>query len=1021
MGDKLLFSSAFIIDHIFKFHPFGFSWRNLELIPEVVLVNREPNLRKFIEDLMRFYSLTYVRDTVSGIFKYRFRSIIRRELIYLSKTSDLSSAAFNFTLDESLSTKRHYKKKLIELREKYKEYSPLQGDNQFIHSLSFVQTILGDLHFYDKEYDEAVIYYTESIQALRFPNAINKRIITRHQFLLWLRNQLKLGLTLEKIRAFESAYSLYKTLILDTERYLKLIVVNDDKNDCIGKIWDSFTHKEAERVFSSEDHRSIHLVSMPFVALLAVTEKTRTDGITSANLLKSHKDFKEIVVPPLKKINIELVDNYRRNFLQADYYNNVGSILYYKNFQLSNYSNSKKSNLDVFEEIKIKNLIFDQQVFLYCKKHQREYNFFPSLVSFNHYWNALYFLLKSHKNEIEGVIENDSTCKKVSDDFPLEANLLSLCTGYLLPHCADLVNSSRLYYIANVVSKIGDSILASLKRKNFVIPIEKFNPLDITGTEKTGEKGRMSHIIKFQKLLRSDLYTAETVLYTYKLAAALYKKASQNSYYASQMIKILYVIKDMIEINKYVQKLDTTAQNDKVIYETNSNLRMQVNTFLGEHYNAIEEVAISVFKATTWNNEVSNRPQILKYREILNLIDNKNKDRDILYNNINNTSDNREVLILVEGIKMKLGQDDVDGFLDSFMDGKTIISTYGSMNNRYLRMLELKYRSERCYFIMKNVLIVKGMFSERLTIEQNTKNVLSNYLNKFPHDDGKMKVYDIIGFLIQEALFSLRELIKMFNLYDPGYVIGYSFSAAAHSRMGDWCKAYENYKYILSSTKYYKRYLFVLDKKLTLKNEQAEKQTPAKNLNEEINILTSLKDTIDKIKNNNITDNDIDQMQNIDSYKLKLKVALSIENIKKKLKWNNVIEKIDKEIKKMLGSESLAYLESKNHFESAIQYYYKVIQMHTEGKTYKSKLQDVYMLEDDYNDNMAHYTIAAERLRINTGTIKREINQLALKVKTSNLYKYNVHLDSKEKPKNESFVDIETIHKFLERFNEEGA
>ena len=114
-----MFSSPFIIDHILKFHPFGFSWRNLELIPEIVLVNREPNLRNHIEDLMRFYSRNYIKRTVSGIFDYKFRSKIKRELIYLSKTSDLSAAAFNFTLDESLSTKRHYKRKLIELQNKY--------------------------------------------------------------------------------------------------------------------------------------------------------------------------------------------------------------------------------------------------------------------------------------------------------------------------------------------------------------------------------------------------------------------------------------------------------------------------------------------------------------------------------------------------------------------------------------------------------------------------------------------------------------------------------------------------------------------------------------------------------------------------------------------------------------------------------------------------------------------------------------------------------------------------------------
>ena len=253
LGDKLLFSSSFIIDHILKFHPFGFSWRNLELIPEVVLINREPNLREFIEELMRFYSLNYIRDTVSGIFDYRFRSIIRRELIHLSKTSDLSAAAFNFTLDESLATKRHYKRKFIELSEKYKDYQTIEGDNKFVHSLYFVQTILGDLHFYDKEYDEAILFYTESIQTLRMPNAITERKITRHQFLLWVKNKLKLGLTLEKMRTFDSAFSIYKTLILDSERYFRNIV---SKKDNDSKKRDEIVNKndKKENLIEAEDH-----------------------------------------------------------------------------------------------------------------------------------------------------------------------------------------------------------------------------------------------------------------------------------------------------------------------------------------------------------------------------------------------------------------------------------------------------------------------------------------------------------------------------------------------------------------------------------------------------------------------------------------------------------------------------------------------------------------------------------------------------------------------------------------------
>ncbi|GJM35432.1 MAG: hypothetical protein DHS20C18_44330 [Saprospiraceae bacterium] len=987
LGDKLLFSSSFIIDHLLKFHSFGFSWRNLELIPEVVLVNREPNLRKFIEDLMRFYSMTYVRDTVSGIFEHRFRSIIRKELIYLSKTSDLSSAAFNFTLDESLSTKRHYKKKLIELREKYHEFSPTTGDNQFVHSLCFLQTILGNLHFYDKEYDEAILYYSESIQSLRLPNAIGGRFITRHQFLLWVRNQLKLGLTLEKIRAFNSAFSLYRTLILDTERYLKMVV-----------------SKTAGRLEESEDHRTIQLISMPFVAFLAATEKARNDGITYANLYRNREEFIKTITPLPEHIyvNLKKVDHYRRNFLLADYYNNVGSILFYKNCQYSNFFSERKDEdskiwwLDSFEEFDGENLIAEQQRKIYDKSTPiREYDFFPSLTPFNYYWNSLYFLVEYHRERIIAVIEEESEIETLINDIatiigvvnnelignrydsiPLSQNLLALGTGYLLPECVDMISSNRFYYLANVISKIGDSILAGLRRENFIIPKLEFNARDLIDTTKYGDKKRRQNINKFREIVGVSLYQAETVLYIYKLAAALYKRAGQTSFYAFQLKKILYVIKDLIEINK----------NDK-------NLGQNLNAFLGAsdtdmQFKKIEEIAEVIFKATTWNNEVSNRPQILKYREILG-IEKRSRDRELIYHNINNITDNREVVLLVEGIKMKLSICNFKNYLENFIISKSIITSYGSMNNRYLRMLELKYRSERCYFIVKDFLGAKELLREQVWKgEVWTKNTKSfkERMNLFiakrslknliqAGKDESVSVNDLITFIIREALFCLRELIKMIKLYDPGYVIGYTFIAEAHNRMGDWCHAYDNYKYIL---------------------------THAINDEGDPKLLECFK----KYVNNTLSKTE----------KVEFADELGKRNISEQY-CKEIKEKLNDfqtEIKEILGPESLAYLESKNHYESAIQYYYKVIQMHSDGKAYRDKLHSIYMLEDDYNDNAAHYIIASERLRINTGNIKNKIRQLSKKTEGSKLYDYSSYLSSN---KDENPIpNMNTIEKFLKFF-----
>lgn len=982
LGDKLLFSSSFIIDHILKFHPFGFSWRNLELIPEVVLVNREPNLREFIEDLMRFYSLNYIRDTVSGIFDYRFRSIIRRELIHLSKTSDLSSAAFNFTLDESLSTKQHYKGKLVELQAKYKGYTPIAGDNMFVHSLCFVQTILGDLHFYDKEYDEAILYYTESIQTLRLPDAVALRQITRHQFLLWLRNKLKLGLTLEKMRAFDSAFSLYKTLTLDTDRYFDKIVGKEEKSDpgstqrgrVVGNLPDASLRE-------AEDHRTIQIVTMPFVALLAVTEKARNDGITYTNLATNREDFLR-TINALQKGSETDFDPYRKNFLQADYYNNVGSLLYYKNCQFSNvFSTEAKDKcfwLDAFEVVS-ENPLIEVQEKLYKDGNQKPETsgYFPSLTSFNYYWNSLYFLLEYHKKriveQIKIVANDESPIWKESNEVKLGDNLLALTAGYLLPGCNDMVSSSRLYYIANVISKIGDSILASLTKDNIKLSEDEFDALDIINSidicfpeegQPSDDWNNRSHnrtqlilknIIRLSDLVNNNLFNVQTVLYLYKLAAVLYQKAGYNAYFASHLTRILYVVKDVIELNKEKDKTELNKEiNDKfgglysfwgIVEPPPSADEDSAGEPLSsadedspndQMYGKIQNIAEKVFQATTWNNEVSNRPQILKYKEIFGLSDDEwDIDRNLIYNNLNNIPDIKEVMILVEGIKMKLGKK--DDFINKFTLGKSITSAYGSINNRYQRMLELKYRMERCYFIMNTVLKLGFLFEpyeaisdasegrterlkewyESMKDEQKKRKILEDIGEIISYSGGgrKLTIKAVFEFLIQEALFCARQLINMIRLYNPGYVIGYSFIAAAHSRMGDWCQVYENYLKLTEERNFKKR----------------PPTSPFKN-----------------------------------------------------------------DILKMLGTETLLYLEPKNHYETALLFYHKMVQIHSDGKSYKDKLHDIYMLEDDYNDSAAHYTIASERLRINTGDTEIKIAKLNAKIDDSMLYQYTSYFSKED-------------------------
>ncbi len=207
LGDKLLVSTTYLMDHLYKFHSYGFSWRNLELTPEIIAINKDPELREFITGLISFLSKNHIRHILSGLHEYKFNKKLSAEIQFVSKISELESAAFNFTLDESLEVKRYYRKRLLELKNSYgAEY---YKNGKHVHSISFVQMILGDLHYYDQEYDDAIIHYMEAIQIIRNQE---KDQSTPYNFVLLMRNMLKLGLVFEHKKTYESAFMVYSQL-----------------------------------------------------------------------------------------------------------------------------------------------------------------------------------------------------------------------------------------------------------------------------------------------------------------------------------------------------------------------------------------------------------------------------------------------------------------------------------------------------------------------------------------------------------------------------------------------------------------------------------------------------------------------------------------------------------------------------------------------------------------------------------------------------------------------------------------
>lgn len=954
MGDKLLFSSPFIFDHILKFHSYGFSWRHLEMIPEIILVNREPHLRQYITDLLGFLLKNNIRETVTGLFQYRFYNKVKTELSYLSKISDLSSAAFNFTLDESLQIKKHYRNKLFILQDKYKGYSPSQGDNHFVHSIYFIQLILGDLHFYDQEYDEAIIYYTESIQTLRLPIKERKRI-TNHQFLLWLKSKLKCGLTLEKMHNYDSSLLHYTSITEALNLHLP---------------------KYEEGSLIREENKDMQLYSLPLLATLGILEKSRNDGITYANIVKQEK--KMITLLRLnekeeseeneesdKKIDYE-EDNLRRFACLGDFYNNLGGLIYYKNCQFSDLFDSIIANSSPLNRVKSLNGMSIQTSFstskaweeikdkrqLYKKKKDKEIQ--ASFDSFTYYYRALHILNVPYQNRHNDKLQSALKLKlkgkklKVSDLFcPIVS---TAC--FLEDDSSKLINAQKFYYFANVLTRLADSILGCIfepeqNKGTYLIDLKNLEGKGTSSRNKLWKslvnrlflietkKKRASHPSKGDKLAIHPFFSIVTVFSLYRLAAAMYTEAGKQRSAGFQYRKMLFVLKDaLLSHNLFFEdaarpseeeraKINAIKVSDiiegKIISlddELEEGEAGYVNQELRKATKAITE---RIFQYVSWSIDNANRPQLIKYRSIMGIsYPNRSTNRPLIYQNINSSSDVKEAVMITEHINLLLN--DFPAVHHSCDLSNRFISPYGMVSNRYIRMFELELTAIK-YF---NALSETSTYHEANLTEKKKDPLHYDVIvaklvdrelpipNTLPFG-GIVAGYtawsnnekQLLYFLIKESMFCLGEIIRSIHIYGLNNFVSFSYLAGAHRRLGRWCQVFRNINAVLLEIKV--------------------KDGPTK----------------------------LEQM-----------------------------------LTDIIGKQTLDYLEPNYHYEQAIQYYYKAKSKHKEGTVYREAVKQMFVLEDDYNDNLKHFVTALERYRFNVGTINKQIEELKKETAGTELYKY---------------------------------
>ena len=291
-GDKLLVASSFLITHIFKLHNNGFSWRNIEQMPEVQDINKTPEIREYIGSILDFMGHSYLTIIPYGLYHYKFPMSISEEITFQSKLSGEMSALFNFSPEEMKNVKKHYAE-LLHRRES-------NDENDFGSQYTSASThhSLGDIYMMEENYSAAIREYELAIEMLDKYDKGAKD--DKNHLLFQNRTRLKLGLAHEKRRTDNSAFVVYSELI-DL-----LIKCNRENRDA------------AQLLF-----RNIRTMHLALLARLYVLEKLDTNGITAGHIRKTCQMFRYLF-------------RNSGNLVKADFYRKLGDILYYKNSAFQN-------------------------------------------------------------------------------------------------------------------------------------------------------------------------------------------------------------------------------------------------------------------------------------------------------------------------------------------------------------------------------------------------------------------------------------------------------------------------------------------------------------------------------------------------------------------------------------------------------------------------------------------------------------------------------------------------------------
>jgi len=961
-SDKLLVSALRFVDFLFKFHKHTFSWRNLEISPELLEVNRSPELKSVSIDLLNYLTQTHITKLNFSLNDYKFDSLIANEIFAMTKTDEVFSSLHSFSLDEILPLKKYYKDLLEKTQEKFKNN---KDSDKFVLSIASLQVVLGDLYYYDNGLEEAEMYYEKTIHTLRYLAQKNKEegsdeTMTMEELYLFVRNMLKLGMVLEKRKQYDFAYLTYgelcKRIIRERNIAIKelkagIVLRKSGDKDVFVKAYTvkKTSENEKERLdkeqkkyydniqipqkgcceedveisiaepqplffkkispntndmlFKKMTFEGLKLLYLPFIAKLQILEKSHVGGITRNHLEQLDREFEFLT---------SVIDHQEAKILEADFLSRVADIIYYKNSDLMEHNKNKNN-----ENKKIKK---------------------SSCTACHYYRKALFILLNEENKQTLPVLLEKA--EKYTPLDLLSKSIYNIEDNYNMKHCTVLARIlsdwGNVFYscdvrcdnqgkkeicysdeiLCNTPHKLGERIFENLINCLYYVNSES-NGLTMNATD--------------------SISKMEIAFAMYAVSLKAYSKANMFKRSAYQIQKLLRLFKSY-ELNKEMNL--NPGENIKILGEKAIRSLWQaageLNVFeLNKRRKAFgkETVKDTIPLQYLLVDSEINRIQVLVKQ--LELKTDKTPQKLKEYYGLHIASPysiNYSISARIYQLRLK-----------SIVNYETYKILYDTAVKfkKYKKIIQhSNYKNDKNYVKKHKTSLVLLFILQDKDAFEKAKTIFNGYYH-FPDNDEQAQIQTMLKVmekLIAETIFCFKRIISLSKTIDETYLFSHSFMGSVHDKLSDWIIEYEKFRMI--------------------------------------------KNDIENGTNNKLIDF-------FDEKDYKLLKETIIKH-----------SRIDYYLECYLGKEWKEQLSGYFENQQALSHYYKCLETHSEGSAYHNIIDKMCHINDDYNDRSDHFNIAEERHYIFNDKIEKRINEVKERYKDSGLYKAENYFSNNSKKAN---------------------